>query len=92
MLTNLVIAQLSEVLKWQIENNDAYSIQLKLWTQVDVDVETTLKKILINCNHVHVQVCKFKIFKELLPRPCYSRDAKIKCGAIAEKATCKYIK
>ncbi len=30
MLPNLTIAQLLKVLKWQIENNDASSIQLKL--------------------------------------------------------------
>ncbi len=64
------------MLKWQIENNDVSSIQLKLWTQVDVDAETTLEKFIINRKHVHVQVCKFKTFKELLPRPRYNRNAK----------------
>jgi hypothetical protein len=44
MLPNLVVAQLLEVLKQQIENNDAFSIQLKLQTQVNVDVKTTLEK------------------------------------------------
>jgi len=40
-LPDLIISQLSKVLKRQIKNNDAFSIQLKLQTQVDVDVETT---------------------------------------------------
>ncbi len=64
MLPNLTIAQLSKVLKQQIENNDASSIQLKLQTQIDVDAKTTLKKTPINGKHVHVQVCNFKILKE----------------------------
>jgi hypothetical protein len=38
MLPNLATTQLSKVLKWHIESNDASSIQLQLWTQVDVDV------------------------------------------------------
>jgi hypothetical protein len=64
VLPNLTIAQLSKVLKQQIENNDASSIQLKLQTQIDVDAKTTLKKTPINGKHVHVQVCNFKILKE----------------------------
>jgi hypothetical protein len=47
---------------------------LKLKTQVDVDAKTTLEKALINGKHVCVQVCNFKTFKELLPRPCYNKD------------------
>ncbi len=102
VLPNLTIAQLSKVLKRQIENNDASLIQLKLRTQIDVDAKTTLEKTPINGEHVHVQVCNFKTLKELLPRPCYSkhhkkgllnfleqRVPKIKCGAIAQKATHK---
>jgi hypothetical protein len=52
VLPNLATTQLSKVLKWHIENNDASSIQLKLWTQVDVDVETTLEKVAFNGTHV----------------------------------------
>jgi hypothetical protein len=63
MLPNLAIAHLSKVLKWHIYNNDAFSIQLKVWTQVDVNVETTLEKTPINGKHVHVQVRNFKTFK-----------------------------
>jgi hypothetical protein len=71
---------------------DASLIQLKLHTQINVHAETTLDKTVINHKHVHVQVCKFKTFKELLPKPRYSKNAKIKCGTIAQNATCKYIK
>jgi hypothetical protein len=76
VLPNLTTTQLFKVLKQQIENNDASSIQLKLWTQVDVDAKTTLEKTPINGEHVCVQVCNFKTHKELLPRPHYSKDHK----------------
>ncbi len=33
-----------------------------------------MEKISINGEHVHVQVCNFKILKNLLPRPCYNKD------------------
>jgi len=49
---------------------------LKLHTQVNVDVKTTLENVLINGEHVHVQVCNFKTLKELLPRPRYNKDHK----------------
>jgi hypothetical protein len=47
---------------------------LKLQTQVHVDTKTTLEKIPINGDNVHVQVCNFKTLKNLLPRPHYNRD------------------
>jgi len=47
---------------------------LKLKTEVEVDTETALEKILINGEHIHVQVCKFKSLKELLPKHCYNRQ------------------
>jgi hypothetical protein len=76
VLPTLTIAQLSKVLKRQIENNVTSSIQLKLLTQIDVDAKTTLEKTPINGKHVHVQVCNFKTLKKLLPRPYYSKDHK----------------
>jgi len=54
MFPNLVNAQLSKKLKRHIENNDASSIQLKLSTQVEVDVKTALEKAPINSEHIHV--------------------------------------
>jgi hypothetical protein len=66
MLPNMANVQLSKELKWQIEKNDASSIELKMRTQVDVDVETTSKKTPINAKHICVQVCKFKFLKGLL--------------------------
>jgi hypothetical protein len=47
---------------------------LKLQTRIHVDAKTTLEKIPINGEHVHVQVCNFKTLKKLLPRPHYNRD------------------
>jgi len=58
----------------QIKNNDASSIQLKLRTNVEVDAETALEKIPINGEHIHVQLCRFKCLKWLLPKPCYNRQ------------------
>ncbi len=71
---NLANAQLLKELKWQIENNDVFSIQLKLRTQVEVDAETTSKEALINGEHIHVHVCRFKSLKGLLPEPHYNRQ------------------
>jgi hypothetical protein len=51
---NLANAQLLKELKWQIENNDASYIQLKLKTQVEVDAQTALEKALIDAEHIHV--------------------------------------
>jgi hypothetical protein len=70
----LAFKQLWKVLKWQIQNNDVSSIQLKLWTQIDVDVEVTLEKVPINGNHVHIQVCNFKTLKKLSLKPFYNRN------------------
>ncbi len=47
---------------------------MKLQTRIHVDVKTTLEKIPINGEHVHVQVCNFKTLKKLLPRLHYNRD------------------
>jgi len=47
---------------------------LTLWTQVDVEVETTLEKSPIHGKHVLFQVCMLKIHKKLLQRLCYNRD------------------
>jgi hypothetical protein len=79
MFPNLANAQLLKELKWQIKNNDVSSIQLKLKTQVEVDVEIALEKALINGEHIHVQVCTFKSFKELLPDSRYNRQCQ-KCA------------
>jgi hypothetical protein len=104
MLPNLAITQLSKVLKWQIENNDAFSIQLKLRIQANVDAKITFENTLINDEHVHVQVCKFKTFRICYPnlittkmikkvhKKYGTKGAKIKCGAITQKVACKYIK
>jgi len=54
MFPNLANAQLLKELKWQIKNNDASYIQLKLKTQVEVDAQTALEKALINGEHIHV--------------------------------------
>jgi hypothetical protein len=70
----LVNAKLSKYLKWQIENNDVYSIQLKLRTEVEINAKTALEKVPINGGHIHVQVCRFKSFKGLLPEPCYNKQ------------------
>ncbi len=74
MIPNLANAQLLKKLKQHINNNDVFSFQLKLRTQVEIDVKTALKKTLINGEHIHVQVCRFKSFKWLLPEPCYNRQ------------------
>ncbi len=74
MFPNLVNAQLSKELKQQIENNDASSIQLNLRTWVEIDAKIALEKSLINCEHIHVQVCMFKSLKGLLLKPQYSRQ------------------
>jgi hypothetical protein len=50
---NLANDQLSKELKQQIKNNHAF-IQLKLRTQVEVDVKITLEKAPINGEHIHV--------------------------------------
>jgi hypothetical protein len=76
-----------KVLKWQIENNDIFSIQLKLWSQIDVDVEIALEKVPINGEHVHVQMCNFKTLKELLTRPRYYRNPNL--GLITKTRVCK---
>ncbi len=74
MFPNLVTAQLSKKLNRQIKNNDASSIQLKLRTQVEVNLKTTLEKVPINGEHIHVHVCRFKYFKRLLLEPCYNKQ------------------
>ncbi len=71
---NLANAQLLKKLKWQIEDNDVSSIQLKLRTQVEVDAETALEEALINGERIHVHVCRFKSLKGLLPELCYNRQ------------------
>ncbi len=71
---NLANAQLSKQVKWKIENNDASSIQFKLKIEVEVDTKTALEKVPINGEHIHVQVCRFKFFKWLVPKPCYNRQ------------------
>jgi len=65
---------LSKELKQHIRKNDASSIELKTRTQADVNVKLTLEKALINVERVHVQVCKFKFLKGLLPKPHYSKE------------------
>jgi hypothetical protein len=57
-----------------LKKNDASSIQLKMRTQADVDVEMALERNLVNAEHVHVQVCRFKSLKGLLPQPLYTRE------------------
>ncbi len=57
VLPNLANAHLLKELKCQIENNDASSIQLKLKTQVDVNVETTLEKILRSILNTFMSKC-----------------------------------
>jgi hypothetical protein len=74
MFPNLVNAQLSKELKQQIENNDVFSIQLKLRTQVEVDAKIALEKVPINGEHIHVQVCRFKSLKGLLSKPHYNKQ------------------
>ncbi len=71
---NSANAQLLKELKWQIQNNDTSFIQLKLGTQVEVEAETTLEEALINGEHIHVQVCRFKSLKGLLLEPHYNRQ------------------
>jgi hypothetical protein len=73
-MPNLVNAQLLMELKQQIEKNDASSIELKMRTQVDVDAKTTLEKASVNVEHIHVQVCRFKFVKGLLPKPHSNRE------------------
>jgi hypothetical protein len=74
MFPNWVNAQLLKELKWQIENIDASSIQLKLRIQVEVDAKMALEKAPINGEHIHVQVCRFKSLKGLLPKRCYNKQ------------------
>ncbi len=74
MFPNLANAQVLKEVKRQIKKNDVSSIQLKLRTQVEVDAETTLEKIPINDEHIHVQMCKFKSFKRLLSKPRYNKQ------------------
>ncbi len=76
MFPNLANAQLLKKLKWQIKNNDVYSFQLKLRTRVELDAKIALEKALINGEHIHVQVCRFKSFKGLLPEPCYNKQCR----------------
>jgi hypothetical protein len=64
------------MLKWQIENNDASSIQLKLRTQVEEDAEIVLDKPPINGEHFHVRVCRFKSLKGLLWKLRYNRQCR----------------
>ncbi len=97
MFPNLDNAQLSKKLKQQIENNDVFSIQLKLKTQVEVNVKTTLEKAPINGEHIHVHVCRFKSPKGLLSKSHYkimskrcikksgTKDGKIKGGPSLKK-------
>jgi hypothetical protein len=69
-----------------------------------VDAKTDLEKVPINAKNVHVQVCRFKSLKGLLPKPynnikhwkvakkSWTKDGKIlDSGAITKKTTCKYI-
>ncbi len=53
MLFNLANVQFSKELKWQINKNNASSIELKMRTQANIDAETTLKRTLINVNKEH---------------------------------------
>jgi hypothetical protein len=69
MFPNWLMPKLLKELKWQIKNNDVSFIQLKLRIQVEVNVKTTLEKIPINGEHIHVQVCRFKSLKRLLLKP-----------------------
>jgi hypothetical protein len=43
-------------------------------TQVDINAETTLERTPFNAKHIHVQVCKFKCLKGLLPKHHYNRE------------------
>jgi hypothetical protein len=47
---------------------------LKLTTEVEVDAKMALEKFPINGEHIHVQVCRFKSLKGLLPEPCYNKQ------------------
>jgi hypothetical protein len=49
-------------------------LKLKTRTQADIDAKTTLKRTLVNVEHIHVQVCRFKSLKGLFPKLCYSRE------------------
>jgi hypothetical protein len=74
MFPNLANVQLLKKLKWQIKNNDVSFIHLKLRIQVEVNAKKTLKKAPINGEHIHVQVCRFKSLKRLLPKPHYNKQ------------------
>jgi len=41
-------------------------------TQANINVKTTLKRAPVNAKHIHVQVCRFKFLKDLLPKLCYN--------------------
>jgi hypothetical protein len=44
--------------------------------KVEVDAKTALEKTPIDGEHIHIQVCRFKSFKGLLPKLHYNKQCK----------------